>query len=157
MWVYLRTPSWIKAATVLSILAALFARGNPTRAILLPALVLCSCFETCDHQRSLIAFSLAQTVTSSTSSRLASVWTTVPMGTLPASSSRSACAATLIAPRATARAPTTATCVATREPSVTTESVCPSATATLTTTRPPTNAEVGEAHLHWRKRKKEEF
>lgn len=75
------------------------------------------------------------------------MWTTVLTGTLPAS--RSACAATLIAPHATARALTTATCVATREPSVTTESVCPSATATLTMTRSLTNASVGNVCLHW--------
>lgn len=86
---------------------------------------------------------LIQTVKSSTSSTLVSVWMTVLTGTFPASSSRSACAATLTVPCVTARVLTTAKCVATREPSVTTESVCLSAAATLTTTRPPTNAEVG--------------
>lgn len=106
-----------------------------------------------------MTFSPTQTATSSTSSWLVSVWTTVPTGTLPASSSRSACAATPTAPRATARVLTTATCVTTREPSVTTGSVCPGATATLTMTRPPTNAEVCApplVGLYWC-RNKEEF
>lgn len=88
-------------------------------------------------------FSLVQTVKSSTSSTLASVWMTVLTATLPAS--RSACAATWTVPRATARVWTTAKCVATPEPSVTTKSVSLSAAATPTTTRPPTNAEVGGA------------
>lgn len=88
-------------------------------------------------------FPLVQTVKSSTSSTLVSVWMTVLTGTLPASSSRSVCAATLTAPCAAAPVLTTARCVATREPSVTTESACLSAAAAPTTTRPPTSAEVG--------------
>lgn len=103
----------------------------------------------CEIVNGPFTFSLAQSATSSTSSTLVSVWMTVLTGTLPASSSMSAFAATPIVPRATARASTTATCVATPEPSVTMESVCPSAAATVTTTRTATNAEVGGMHFYW--------
>lgn len=100
----------------------------------------------CEIVNGPFTFSLPQSATSSTSSTLVSVWGTALTGTLPASSSRSAFAATPIVPRAAARAPTTVARVATPEPSVTKESVCPSAAATLTTTRTATNAEVGQVH-----------
>lgn len=101
-----------------------------------------------NHLLNLDHFPLVQTVKSSPSSTSVSVWMTVLRGTLPASS-RSVCAAILTVPRATARVLTTAKCVATREPSVTTENVWLTAATTLTTTRLPTNAEVGQAVLCW--------
>lgn len=101
-----------------------------------------------NHLLNLDHFPLVQTVKSSPSSTLVSVWMTVLRGTLPASS-RSACAAILTVPRATARVLTTAKCVGTRELSVTTENVWLTAATTLTTTRLPTNAEVGQAVLCW--------
>lgn len=103
------------------------------------AILICICIT--------LSFSLSQSVTNTTFSMRVSVWMIVLRATLPASSNRSVCVATLIVRHVTDRASMTVMCVATWKLSATMESVCLSVPATLTMTRPPMNAEVGKVEV----------
>lgn len=103
----------------------------------------------------LLSFSLSQSVTNTTFSMRVSVWMIALRATLPASSNRSVCVATLIVRHATDRASMTVMCVATWKLSATMESVCLSVPATLTMIRPPMNAEVGKVEVSFFDRAKQ--